>query len=42
MATEENKKLVLDWIRCGMTATPDLKRGINEADFPYSFSNEKR
>jgi len=25
-----------------MGATPNKQRGINEADFPYSFSKEKR
>jgi predicted alpha-1,2-mannosidase len=36
--TELQKGAVLDF---DMTATPNKKRGTNEADFPYSFSTEK-
>ena len=36
--TELQKGAVLDF---EMTATPNKKRGTNEADFPYSFSTEK-
>ncbi len=35
---ELQKGAVLDF---SMTATPNKKRGTNEADFPYSFSTEK-
>ena len=36
--TELQKGAVLDF---DMSATPNKKRGTNEADFPYSFSTEK-